>query len=77
MCLDEFNKLFCKGLFKEALINTLDSLQSDGAAGKEKKQTPEAQGAQEAAEGMPLGLKIEHYQRNKVLTGLDHLAPLH
>lgn len=29
MCYDEFNKLFCKGMFKVALINTLENLKSD------------------------------------------------
>ena len=26
MCYDEFNRLFCRGMFKAALINTLNSL---------------------------------------------------
>ena len=30
MCYEEFNKLFCKGMFKVALINTLEQLQSQG-----------------------------------------------
>jgi hypothetical protein len=50
---DEFCKLFCKGMFKMALINTIDKLQAN--------QNQE----------MPLSLKIQKYQREKLLVGLN------
>jgi len=30
MCSDEFNKLFCKGMFKMALVNMIKNLTTQG-----------------------------------------------
>ena len=38
MCYEEFNKLFCKGMFKLALINTLEQLQNQGAPAKQVQE---------------------------------------
>jgi len=41
MCYEEFNKLFCKGMFKVALINTLEQLQNQGAPAKQVQEGTE------------------------------------
>ena len=90
MCYEEFNKLFCKGMFKVALINTLDKLQHQGAAADSAPETGSKANADFRAmstkeledemkedaklnfyKEMPLSLKIERYQRDKMLKGLD------
>ena len=43
MCYEEFNKLFCKGMFKLALINTLEQLQNQGAPAKQVQEGNEAE----------------------------------
>jgi hypothetical protein len=43
MCYEEFNRLFCKGMFKVALINTLDGLQNQiGEANADSEQDIQA-----------------------------------
>lgn len=92
MCYEEFNKLFCKGMFKVALINTLDKLQHQGEnaaadsapeAGPKINRDFRTMSANELEDEMkedakvnfykemPLSLKIERYQRDKMLKGLD------
>lgn len=88
MCYDEFNKVFCKGMFKVALINTLDSLQDDmscatpgngegettfneNMAGEQLDAAAAADAKKNFSVEMPLSLKIERYQRNKLLSGLN------
>lgn len=75
MCYEEFNRLFCKGMFKVALINTLDGLQNQiGEANADSEQDIQAfkkmnKEQQERyldsranfKEEMPLSLKIERY----------------
>ena len=69
ICFDEFLKIFCRGMFKQALIHTIEKLQRsptpmDGAPA-------ESQADAAAAEGdMPLAMKIERYQRARFLHGL-------
>jgi hypothetical protein len=42
MCYEEFNKLFCKGMFKKALINILDELQRKSKKCDEENQKKNA-----------------------------------
>lgn len=55
---DEFNKIFCKGLFKEALINVTNKFN-------------EMNLNQNAKQELPLSVKINEYQRNQMFSGLD------
>ena len=50
ICFDEFLKIFCRGMFKQALINTIDKLQ--------RSPTPvEGESEQPANADMPLAMK--------------------
>lgn len=63
ICFDEFLKIFCRGMFKQALINTIEKLQ--------RSPTPmEGELAEAANADMPLAMKIERYQRARFLNGL-------
>ena len=70
ICFDEFLKIFCRGMFKQALINTIEKLQ--------RAPTPLDGGTSDQAEAdeqdMPLAMKIERYQRARFLNGLDAKA---
>lgn len=69
MSFDEFNKLFCKGMFKQALIETLDQLNKEG--GKDDDENDEMKDAKDNFfQEMPLSLKIDGYQRDKMLRGI-------
>ena len=103
MCYEEFNRLFCKGMFKVALINTIAKLTDDSASSapqpsvqnrgdisasknqinslgqrigeKLLAKVDELKFYQEDAKAnfmqeMPLSLKIERYQRGKLMQGL-------
>ena len=100
MCYEEFNRLFCKGMFKVALINTIAKLTEESASPttltqpnrgdisskvqselgqlvgeKIVAQVDELQYYAEDAQAnfmkeMPLSLKIERYQRGKLMQGL-------
>ena len=74
MCYDEFNRLFCRCMFKAALINTINSLQKPSTtAGNPLNwktlvsdlNTNEHQldARENFSKEMPLSLKIEKYQR--------------
>jgi hypothetical protein len=66
MSYEEFNRLFCKGMFKVALISTIDNLKNVGS-----KEALDEERDQGYLEEMPLSLKIERYQRARILDGLD------
>ena len=68
MSYEEFNRLFCKGMFKVALVNTINNLQTQTATNPSDDEEPRTEGF---FEEMPLSLKIERYQRNRILDGLD------
>ena len=53
--LDEFNRIFCKGIFKDALINVVESIDSNGKSN---------------SEALPLSIKISQYQRELMMDGL-------
>jgi hypothetical protein len=57
MNFEEFNRIFCKGIFKDALINV----------NKNFGTTIKTSGAQEVS----LFVKIGEYQRKQMLNGLE------
>ena len=61
MNFDEFNRIFCKGMFKEALIDVNQNFSSLNA----KTST---------SEDVQLFVKIGEYQRQQMFTGLDPKA---
>lgn len=52
---DEFNRIFCKGIFKDALINLVESIDKD---------------KQMNNDSLPLGVKISQYKRGLMIDGL-------
>lgn len=42
MCYEEFNRLFCKGMFKRALINILEHLQKKSKSGDDDSPSSKA-----------------------------------
>ncbi|CDW75722.1 iki3 domain containing protein [Stylonychia lemnae] len=55
---DEFNRVFCKGIFKEALINVTNTFDQMSMA-------------KQSVNDLPLSLKINEYQRSQMFSGLD------
>ena len=52
---DEFNRIFCKGIFKDALINVVESIDKDKQINNES---------------LPLSIKISQYKRGLMIDGL-------
>ena len=53
--IDEFNRIFCKGIFKDALINVVENIDTNNHTNNE---------------ALPLNLKISQYQRGLMMEGL-------
>ena len=53
--IDEFNRMFCKGIFKDALVNVVESI------GRDKNIDND---------NLPLSLRISQYQRSLMIEGL-------
>ena len=53
--IDEFNRMFCKGIFKDALVNVVESIDANN---------------QNNNEDLPLSIKISQYQRGLMMDGL-------
>ncbi|CAI2383089.1 unnamed protein product [Moneuplotes crassus] len=52
---DEFNRIFCKGIFKDALINVVESIDKDNQINNDS---------------LPLSVKISQYKRGLMIDGL-------
>ena len=61
-----FNRLFYKGIFKSALINILDNLKNETSSDNKN----EANQLDNADKELPLSIKIERFQRQKLMLGL-------
>ena len=53
--IDEFNRIFCKGIFKDALVNVVETIDADEKINNED---------------LPLSIKINQYQRGLMKDGL-------
>ena len=53
--IDEFNRMFCKGIFKDALVNVVESIDANNADNNDD---------------LPLSIKISQYQRGLMMDGL-------
>lgn len=53
--IEDFNRIFCKGIFKDALVNVVESIDRDKHINDEN---------------LPLSLKISQYQRGLMIDGL-------
>ena len=61
---DDFNKLFCKGMFKKALIKIAQIFEQQVQSGK-------------ICEGLSLARKLDTYKRQTIIEGLDPRSEKH
>ena len=71
MTFDEFNRVFCKGIFKEALINVTNTFDKMSAQPAAANRIGISSGA---STDVPIAIKINEYQRGQMLNGLDPKA---
>jgi hypothetical protein len=60
--IDEFNRIFCKGIFKDALVNVVESIDKDKHSENDN---------------LPLSIRISQYQRGLMIDGLMKEKPRH